>query len=374
GPGLVKSWKATIAVIVIITAAFIILMPSVEFNTSPSKYFPSSSGVIKNLNNFLYKMGGYEELEIILRGPEKDFFMKKDVLENVNQIESELDANPNISYIFSFPQYLEYAAEVMTGKQNNFSSRGLNLFVSRMFKTVDPDNSFVSNDFSEIHITIRIFNSYEMMPPDEKDTRQLKTELTAMLDTKLLDTIDWEISGTSLGFLKLSDQMRRDFLVSTIAALIMLGIVTSLVFKSVIKGLLSLIPLLMGIFASMILMVIFNIPLDMTTIMVSCITIGVGVDDAIHFLLQHRKMKKLFPDDPDAAVYETILHTGRPIVITTFSIVAGLLFLALAQFQPIRYFGLLIVFTLLTACFSTIVLLPSLTRLTERKKNARVSS
>ena len=109
----------------------------------------------------------------------------------------------------------------------------------------------------------------------------------------------------------------------------------------------------------------------MTTIMVSCITIGVGVDDAIHFLLQHREMELKFPGEREKAVYQTIIHTGRPIVITTLSIVAGLLFLSVARFQPIRYFGLLIVFTLIAACFATIVLLPSLVRMTHRKRNVR---
>ena len=109
----------------------------------------------------------------------------------------------------------------------------------------------------------------------------------------LYEVITWELSGISLGFLKLSGQMRRDFLVSTIAALIMIGIVTSIVFKSAVKGILSITPMLTGIFSSLILMFLFKIPLDMTTIMVSCITIGVGVDDSIHFLLQYRKMNRL---------------------------------------------------------------------------------
>ena len=113
-------------------------------------------------------------------------------------------------------------------------------------------------------------------------------------------------------------------------------------------------------------MALFKIPLDMTTIMVSCISIGVGVDDSIHFLLQYQKQLLLTPLDSGAAILETLKHTGRPIVITTLSIVAGLLFLSLAQFQPIRYFGLLIVFTLATACFATLIILPPLLKSTHR--------
>ncbi|MDC7227417.1 MAG: MMPL family transporter [Spirochaetales bacterium] len=368
GPGIAKAGRLTVIVIAAVIVLFIFITPRLEFNTSPSKYFPSSSPVIVNLNNFLGEMGGYEELEIKLKGQEEDYFLSQDVLENVNKIEQQLAANPNISYIFSFPQYLEYASGIMTGMDNNFSSKGLNRFVSRIFKTVDEGNVYAAEDFSEMKITIRVFNAADMMPVDEKDTRQLKEQLFTMLNAGLLETTEWELEGSSLGFLKLSDQMRRDFLVSTLAALILIAITGAITFRSVVKGLLTIVPLLMGICCSMILMVIFGIPLDMTTIMVSCLTIGVGVDDAIHFLLQHKKYQAE-SDDAAEAVQQTLLHAGRPIVITTLSIVAGLIFLAFAQFQPIKYFGLLIVFTLLTACLSTILLLPSLTRLTVRKKN-----
>lgn len=367
GPALARARVQTIIIIIIITAVFFMMLPQIEFNTSPSKYFPENSAVIKNISNYIAEIGGYEELEIQLSGPEKNYFLKQEVLENINDFEKQLISNPDISYVFSFPQYLDYAAKVMTGKERNFSSRGLNLYVSRMFSAINSNNDIVNDDYSRISILIRFFNKEKMMPADENDIRALKISIGNLLDQEFDQDINWVIKGQSLGFLKLSDQMKRDFLVSTIAALLLIGSTASIAFRSIVKGLLTLVPLLMGIFSSMILMVIFNIPLDMTTIMVSSITIGVGVDDSIHFLLQHTKYSKQFPDDSIEAIRQTLIHSGRPILITTLSIVAGLIFLSFAQFQPIRYFGLLIVFTLLTACFSTIVLLPSLVRLSDRK-------
>ena len=367
GPSLVNSRQQTFIIMIIITAAFLILTPGIEFNTSPSKYFPESSDVIQDHYTFLDELGGYDELEIRLRSSEDGFFLRPDILNGVYSLEQKLLKNPDISYIMSFPQYLHYASGVMSGDVGSFDSKGLNRYISKLFSAANPELSLVNSDFSEISILVRVYNSEEIMPIDEKDTKNLVRYISSVMNGGQDDDFTWELTGVALGFLELSEQMRRDFLVSTIAALIMIGLLTSFVFKSPFKGLLALIPLLMGIFGSMIMMVLFKIPLDMTTIMVSCITIGVGVDDAIHFLLQHRKMAAKFPKEPDRAVLETIIHTGRPIVITTFSIVAGLLFLAVAQFQPIRYFGLLIVFTLLTACFSTIILLPSLSRLTAGK-------
>ncbi|MCK5154270.1 MAG: MMPL family transporter, partial [Spirochaetales bacterium] len=317
-------------------------------------------------NKFSKKIGGFEEIKIELKGSEEGFFLKPEILANIYNLEQKLFALPDISYSFSFPGYLNFAGSVMTGESGYFKSRGLNLLVSRLFKTINKDNNFVSEDYSKIYIIIRAYDKANSLPIDEEGTITLLNDLESILSSNLNSNIKWEISGTSLNFLKLSNQMRRDFFVSTIAALFLIGTIASISFKSILKGILALIPLLTGIFTSLILMAIFRIPLDMTTIMVSCISIGVGVDDSIHFLLQYNKQLELNPNNHSTAVYETLIHSGRPIVITTLSIVSGLLFLSFAQFQPIRYFGLLIVFTLSTACLATLIILPPLLKSTKK--------
>ncbi|MCK5673733.1 MAG: MMPL family transporter [Spirochaetales bacterium] len=355
-------------IIFIIVLVFIFLLPSVSFNTTPSKYFPKSSKLIIDNNKFSKKIGGFEEIKISLVGPEEGFFLKPEILSNIHELEQKLIALPDISYSFSFPGYLNFAGSVMTGENGYFKSRGLNLLVSRLFNTINKDNKFVSEDYSNIDIIIRIYDKANSLPIDEEGTITLINDLERILSSNLDSNIKWNISGTSLNFLELSNQMRKDFFVSTIAALFLIGTIASISFKSIMKGILALIPLLTGIFTSLILMAIFRIPLDMTTIMVSCISIGVGVDDSIHFLLQYQKQININPENHRTAVYETLIHSGRPIVITTLSIVSGLLFLSFAQFQPIRYFGLLIVFTLSTACLATLFILPPLLKTTSKVK------
>ncbi len=246
----------------------------------------------------------------------------------------------------------------MLGKEGEFSNRGLNLLVSRMFLSATKEES----DFSTTNLRVRIYNNSEGHPIDEGDTRRIKTEIEKVLNESLPEGISWEISGLSLDFLELSSLMRRDFLVSTLAALIAIAIICTIAFKSLKRGLLAVIPLTAGIAATFILMSIFDIPLDMTTIMMSCVAIGVGVDDAIHFLLRHRHEELKNPGNPEKASADAVIHTGRPIILTTLSIILGLAWFAFADFHPIRYFGLLIIFTLTAAGLSTILILPPLAK------------
>jgi len=363
-PRIIRKKLTALFVITAMSIGFILVYPHIVFNTNPSKYYPEDSKVIRNNAQILSKIGGFDEINISFTPKKniKGFFLNSDTLRNIRNIETELEAIRNVSFAFSFPSYLNYAGKVLTAKKDYFYSRGLTLLVARLFHTAEGDQAdqLINKDFTQLTTTLKVYNKSEDRPIDEQDTVILKNQIRTILSKNIDQNINWKISGMPLNFLDLSHQMRRDFLVSSLGALFAIGIIAFFAFKSLFRSLLALIPLLTAIFMSLILMVLFRIPLDMTTIMVSCVSIGVGVDDSIHFLLQHHINKERYPKDPQRAVYETLIHTGRPIILTTVSIVAGLLFLSFAQFKPIRYFGFLIVFTLTSAMLATLLLLPPL--------------
>ena len=115
---------------------------------------------------------------------------------------------------------------------------------------------------------------------------------------------------------------------------------------------------------------ITNIPFDMVTIGFSSVAIGAGVDDAIHFLirLKDRRMKEK-NESYIKSIQHNILDTGRPIILTTLSVDAGLLMLLFASFNPIKYFGILMCLALTVAMLSTLLVLPSFLILFNKIKN-----
>lgn len=107
-------------------------------------------------------------------------------------------------------------------------------------------------------------------------------------------------------------------------------------------------------------MYILNIPFDMVTVSFASVAIGSGVDDAIHFLLKYTTLKKESPNiDIKEIIYQTIKTTGRPIILTTLSIVLGMMMLTFASYLPIKYFGLLMSIALMDSMLATIIILPS---------------
>jgi len=167
-------------------------------------------------------------------------------------------------------------------------------------------------------------------------------------------------SGTNAKALRFSDQLIIDQKNSQRLAYLFVLIIASIAFMSFYRGFLTLIPVAFSIMMNYIFMYIFNIPFDMVTVSFASVAIGSGVDDAIHFLLKYSSLKK---DDNKANVKKqinnTIRTTGRPIVLTTVSIVLGMMMLTFASYLPIKYFGLLMSIALMDSMLATIFILPS---------------
>jgi len=346
----------------------------IQYNTAAMSYFPEKAQVVRDMRFFTEKIGGFEEISISLSAPEnrKNYFLDTEVLERVARFEDSLAELPDISYITSFVQYLKHLNRIMYGNNGIPGTRAPALLLSRYLKMLASQEQsmlgfIAGEDFSSITVTMRIYDSSEGAFIDEVGLRKLLSRIDEIQEREIPSEIGVERWGPILRYLSLSDVLQRDSLISMLIAAAAILCITAIAFRSIPFGLYALIPLATGIMLNAIFMVLMKIPLDMITIMVSSIAIGVGVDDAIHFLIQFRTQRALARGDIDTVIRNTLAVSGRPIVLTTLSILAGLLILSFATFKPIRYFGLLVAFTLAAACIGTIVVLPAVLSLGRKR-------
>ncbi|UCF97118.1 MAG: MMPL family transporter, partial [Spirochaetaceae bacterium] len=349
-------YRAVVLVLLALLVAFAIFaFTKIEYNTDAISYFPKRARVIKDMRFFAKKIGGFEEIGITLTAPDNqaNYFLKTEVLGRLSQFESRLKDNPDICYLSSFVSYLEYANQVMYGRREIPQSRGLTLLLSRYFKVFAASEEasrvlgvLANEDFSSITMMLRIYDSVDQTFIDEIGLRDVLQEL----DTLQAEYIPGEIEivrwGPLLRYLPLSDLLQRDAIRSMVIAALLIIFITAIGFRSLLYGLYAIIPLVTGIMINVVFLYVTKIPLDALTIMVSSIAIGVGVDDAIHFLIQFRKQWGKKDQDIHTAITKTMNITGRPIVLTTLAIDGGLLILGFGLFKPIVYFGLLVIIAL----------------------------
>jgi predicted RND superfamily exporter protein len=348
---------------------FALSLPYIRTDTDTIGYFPAGDRVVRDMYFLTGKLGGFDELNLSLLAPEgqEGYFLRPEVLARVDAMERRLAAIPDICYAVSFASYVRFLNLVASGQDRIPENRAPILLLSRIVRALaaepggsNPAAGLANEDFSRLTLSLRIYNSRTGKFINEQGLRDLLSEIKPLIAAGLPAEVRTELWGMGLQYLSLSDLLRGNLVRSFgMSVLLVLGVAV-LSFRSLRYGLLAIVPLVSGMMLNFLLMAVARIPLDMTTIMVSSVAVGMGVDDAIHFILSYRRRRERVPGDARRAAAVTLVVTGRPIFLTSLSIVAGLAVLALASFRPIVYFGVLVVFTLAATCASTLIVLPAL--------------
>ena len=160
------------------------------------------------------------------------------------------------------------------------------------------------------------------------------------------------VSGYPIIQEAMASSVRRNQESSLMVSLPLVLLILIVVFRSVVAGLIGLVPTGLTLLVTFGLMGLLgpNLPMDIAASMLASIALGVGIDYAIHFLWRYRK----------EGLVDAMKHTGRAIVINAAEITAGFIVLAWASIVPMSRFGILTAQTLAVAALATLVLLPAL--------------
>ncbi len=351
----------------VISGSFFIAYPKITHQSDYISYFPKDDPVVKGLSFVMSNFAGVQRLNLTINAPEgtKNYFIDPGNLKGISSFENKILQYDDVMKISSFPSVIRDLNYIMDGEKKIPDERTLMLTMRTYFKALSGtvrtgvSNIMVNDDFSRINLTIMIYNSRNNTFLSESGLRTLIESIQKDAENLLADDLLFDLWGFDMEYLDLAENVNHDQLLSTSISMLLVLIISALFFKSFIYGLATLIPLISGLMLNFIFMVILKIPLDITTMMVSSVAIGVGVDDAIHYLLQFKRQLKLEGSLKDV-LNRCGRISGRPIALTTASIVGGLLVLIFASFKGIVYFGALVSLTLTFAMIGTLIILPAI--------------
>ena len=355
-----------LGIFVLMLVCFLLFYPHILQQADYFSYFPSEDRIIEDSRFINKNSGGSQTFNITLSAPEgqKDFFLDPEVLKTVDRFETVLAEHPSITNKLSFNGILKTINRTVTGFETIPDSRGLILLLSRYFRMIPEDQvslgqeaSIIDEEATSITIYLKLAEAETYSIMNENDVRRFLDFVKAETDVAFGDSLDVYLWGNTMLLLDSSWTIKRDQLRSALISIVLGMVITWVFFRSFAYSLMALIPLISGIFFYFIMLFLSGIPLDMTTILVTNVTIGIGLDDAVHFILQYRKQRLLQPYR--LALSSSLCITGRPIVLTTLSLAAGLLVLCFASFKPIIFFGLLIAGTLFSTMIATVVFIPA---------------
>ena len=363
-----RYWYIMILLFVVLIFGFFFVKDKVSFNANYVDYFPQDDWFVEDTIFFAQTMGGTDPyyMEIVAPNNEAGFFLQWDNIKKVFDFENTvMAACPDIVQSLSFPQYVGFLNKVYSGVDDIPQNNGLVNFLYRTLLQMksylgsDVLNVLINDDASSITLAMRNYDAFEQNLQTTASARRLENTLDYYRYMLPEGTTSRIYCGAS-SMIRASDIMVEDQNRASALSMILIVIIASITLFSVFRGAVSVVPVIVGIMFNYVFMFITGISFDLVTIGFSSITFGAGIDDALHFLLHYKYHKDRNRDkDVEDIVLMTLNETGRPIILTTVSIVAGMLVLLFASFTPIKYFGLFMSVALTIAMMATLFILPS---------------
>ena len=344
-------------------------------------YFREKTEIFQGMSLIDQKLGGTTPLDLII-----DFTLAEEAFDEFDEddelfaddelgvIEEESHWAADVSvmdqiekvhdYLTGVPETGEVLSLATLGKVTTRLNKDTpleNYELALLFKRCPPDlqdlliHPYVSEDITQARFTMRIIESGQML-----EREALMDRIRQFLLTNTNFTGD-QVHFTNM-FVLYNNMLQSLFRSQILTiGMVFLGIMVMfmILFRSFYLAAIAIIPNVLPVSVVLGTMGWFNIPLDMMTITIASITIGISVDDTIHYI--HRFQKEFAKDrNYMATLYRCHCSIGRALYYTTVTITIGFSILVLSHFIPTIYFGLFTGFAMLVALLGDLTMLPKL--------------
>ena len=343
---------------------FMVFFPSVfllKFSHNIVRYFPEGSPYRQDLNTIDTHLKGSITLELVLDTQRENGLHDPDILNRIEtfslQVKNHRSDDISVGKVFSVTDILKEIHQALNENNPDYyhipQEKTLVAQELLLFENSGSDDleRLVDSQFQKARITVKT------------------PWVDAVVCKGFIDMIQYQLAGQfpesmslhATGLMALLARaisaaiysMAKSYLVAFIAITLLMFILIG----RINLGLVSMIPNLLPIITTMGIMGLLTIPLDINSLMIGSIAIGIVVDDTVHFMYNFQKYYKRTLD-PEIAIRETLLGAGRALLITSLVLCTGFFILMAASLNHLVNFGFFTGITILIALVADFLLLP----------------
>ena len=353
----------------------IIGISKLEVENSFINYFDKETEIYKGMKKIDEDLGGTTPLNIILKFPTKKisseedefeeweeetnedkakYWFTRDKMDKILKVHDYLDGLPEIGKVLSFGSILRVAEDL-----NNKKLQSLEIAVlySKIPKTIKDEivSPYISVEKDEARINVRVKDSLQDLKRNE-----LIKKINLELNTKLgLKDEEYKLAGVLILFNNLLQSLFKSQILTLGIVILGIFLMFFVLFRNIVISFIGIIPNLIAAIFILGVIGLLGIPLDMMTITIAAITIGIAVDNSIHYIYRFKEeFKKI--NDYNKTLDRCHSTVGVAILNTSITIVFGFSILVLSNFIPTIYFGVFTGLAMLFAMISVLTLLPKL--------------
>lgn len=207
----------------------------------------------------------------------------------------------------------------------------------------------------------------KFISPENKAKIEFGQYMQKFIDENSTENCRIRITGMPFIDVTMNRSLLRSQVGSLSIAVILVIIIVALILRSLFKGLLATLPMMGAIIILFGVMGFGGIPLNIATVLVASVALGIGIDYSIHIISNFNYWIER-GEDIHHAIEDTIFISGKAIVINVVSVAAGFMVLLFSEMVPLQYFGLLIGISMIASSQAAMTFLPVILILIDRKK------
>ncbi len=347
-------WIFAFSIIFVGFAIYGITRIKVESNIFES--FPENSEISRSTAYIENNLMGLLPIEIAVNAVNTGGIFQPEVLDKMENLQDYLKEIPEVTTSMSVADYVRKLNKLLgKDKSNNQAVTQQKAIDYVKLASLHGDSivkSLYTSDNNEGRVSVRMKNI------GSSRYQEIVNGIEQFIKSNFPVSTGCTITGIVPLLMDMQGYLVESQIKTFTLAFILIFVCITLLLKSLRIGMISMIPNLIPVTVTLGVMGYLDIRLDVATIMIASVAIGISVDDTIHFLY---RFKKEFQIDMNhyLAIQRTLSGVGRALVFTTVVATCGFLIFCLSSFKPIQYFGLLTGVTMVTALVADIFILPS---------------
>ncbi|MBA2589530.1 MAG: MMPL family transporter [Alphaproteobacteria bacterium] len=333
---------------------------------SMKAYFSSWTTIRKDDAAINENFAGTQVLYIIVDSGEADGIKRPQILRGIQAIQQAMEKIPGVGKTVSIDDFLIRMGRAMAGDSNNDNElpqsreiAGQYLLLYSMSGDTADLTSFVDFEYRRANIKVYVHRD------DSPFVLSIVRRAQSVAGTVLPQGSTVRFAGGVAEAAALNEVMVRDKLLNMLQISLVVFVASTLLFRSLVAGLLVLLPVVIAVIVNFGLLGWLGIPLDIPTSLISAMVIGIGADFAIYFLSRYREE---LGRNPDEALIKTLDSAGMASLYVATSVAVGYGVLGLSfGFRLHQWMALLIASAMFVSAFVTLSLIPVILRLTRPK-------
>lgn len=361
GKFVIHKRKPLLWIMLVISVGFTALVPQNEINDEFVKYFDESVPFRVDTDYASKNLLSPYTIEFSVQSDETGGIAEPKYLNELEAFVKHLESYEQVSHVFTLTDTMRRLNKSMHGddpdmyklpESRELSAQFLLLYEMSLPYGLDLNNQ-IDVDKSSTRITMTTVNL------SSNEVLELEQSIDEWVEKNLVD-YKVEAASPNLMFAHIGIENAKSLMGGTTIALVVISLVLMLALRSLKIGLLSLIPNLVPMGIAFGIWGIIDGQIGMSVSIVAGMTMGIVVDDTVHFLSKYLRARREKGYDTQAACLYAFTHVGQALIVTTMVLVAGFLVLAMSSFKMNGDMGLVTALTIAIALVIDFLLLPPL--------------